>query len=58
MAACDGNNCLTGSSQINSLIEDKDILNISTKMLATHTHTHTHTHVYKDIYTYVCMCVY
>ena len=56
MAACDGNKCLTGCSQINFLVEDKDVLKISTKMLVTHTHTHTH--VYKDIHTYVCVYLY
>ena len=62
MAACDGNKCLTGCSQINFLREDKDVLKISTKMLVTHTHTHTHTHTYINIYIYIyiyiCVCLF
>ena len=58
MESCDGNKCLTGSSQINFLIEDKDVLKISSKMLVSHTHTNTPTHIYKHIYTYVCVYLY
>ena len=56
MAACDGNKCLTGCSQINFLVEDKDVLKISTKMLVTHTHTHTHTYI--KIYIHMCVFIY
>ena len=56
MAACDGK-CLTGCSQINFLIEDKDVLKISTKMLVTHTHTHAYKDIYIYIYIYIHICV-